>query len=808
MKNLRIYWLAVVALVAGLFVSCDDTDYTAGPEDGGAQVYFASEAASQTFNVGDDESSVSIPVKRIESAEALTVAILSDAGEKQELFDIPESVTFAAGQNAVDLVISFDRTALEDGAEYPIELLINDDNVTAYGRSQIGIKVVPWPWEKLKGTGKFRDDWIAPMFSCPNVEIDVTVHKHKSREGVYMIEEMFGWPYMTAIFGDSQENLSGQFAYTPTNIMIDCSDPNNVIIPQQQSGIVENIYGYGAFIIFTDPDVQGGTIANGIISFPKKAVLMGFGGTGKAYYTNENGMFRIILPGYEAVDYSLAAAYAGMQVDADNVTAKPVLDFTYGADVTGIGYTFVEGDVTAASDEYVAGIVDGTDENAAKVADFEVGAGKVSIAADLTPGIYTLVAVPQDKNEAYLAKSAAVCQFYFPGIGAAEDHSCEVAVRLGKVSENAPEYADQCPEYSSIYWEITGTDIKSGKTYFKPTALIEKVKNGEMAGDGIADLQALMAQYGEDLSADEIAEINEGGAWNIWINLDAATSYTMLVYAENIYGEKALVESEPFTTEALPYTGELKIGDYVMNYTYTDADSGESYPFENVFTIKPTAGSDTNFFVSDFGIEAEIDWYAVYDSAAGTLTLDGVWKGNESSGSFIGSWVGLTATQAVFVASYASEDSKGGDPIVIKVDASTKQPVGLNTDVEVLQGTIVDGKIASYGVYGMYYVDGTTIAPYAEAGTSAAKASVKPTAVRPVDIPFSSVRVPVLSRKTVALRNNFASETSMLVRETSAAVAEGSRTLSVKTAKCEPLPKQLIRKADLNMEASARPLME
>ncbi len=798
-------YIAASALLFGSAACSDDDTYSAGPKVEGAQAYFPDEMASKLFSV-NEEKSISIPVNRVETEEALTLNVLSDAGDAQDLFTIPESVTFAAGQNTTDLVISFDT--LEEGNEYPVQLLLNDpDNTTPYGNSQISITIALWPWEKL-GTGKFRDDWIAPMFGCPNVEIDVTVHKHKSREGVYMIEEMFGWPYMTAIFEDTQEELSEQFAYTPANITIDCSNPNNVIIPQQRSGIVENINGYGAFIIFTNPDKQGGTLADGIITFPKNAVLMGFGGTGKAYYTNNNGLFRIVLPGYEAVDYSLKAVYAGMQVGADNKTVKPVFDFTYGADVTGIGYTFVSGDVTATPDAYVAGIVDGTDENAAEVADFEVGAGKVSITADLEPGIYTLVAVAKDKNEAYLASSAAVHQFHFPGIGATEEHPCEVAVELGKVSEKAPEYADQCPDYSSIYWKVTGTEIKSAKYYFNSTALIEEVKNGEWAGDGIADLQALMDAKGQPFDADEITEINEGGGtWNIWINQDAATSYTMLVEAENIYGEKKLVESAPFTTDAIPYTGELKIGAYYMSCTVTSQE-GKPKTFENVFEVKPTAGSDTNFFVGNFGIEAGIDWYAVYDSAAGTLTLDGVWKRNESKGSYLGKWVALTETQAFVVASYASADSKGGDPIVIKVDASTKQPVGLNTDVKVILGTIANGQVTPVEYYGQYYTDGTTIAPYiAEAEPAAVKSLVKPTAVRPVDVPFSSVRVPVQSRKVVAARNNFASETMMLARDTRTADA-GRRTLSVKTAKCEPLPKQMTRKADFKMAASARSLME
>ncbi|MDE5814777.1 MAG: hypothetical protein K2H42_00515, partial [Alistipes sp.] len=287
-------------------------------------------------------------------------------------------------------------------------------------------------------------------------------------------------------------------------------------------------------------------------------------------------------------------------------------------------------------------------------------------------------------------------------------------------------------------------------------------------------------------------------------NLDAATSYTMLVEAENIYGEKKLVESAPFTTDAIDYKGELVPGDYVMRYTYVDEEEGESYLFENVFTIKPTVGSDTNFFVGDFGIEGYgINWYAVYDASASTLTLSGVWKGNETKGSFLGGWIGVSASEAVLVASYASEDSDGKDPIVIKVDPSTKQPVGLETDVEAAEGKLVGSNVSPQAYY-MYYADGTTIAPYVE--SAAAKASVKPMSVRPVKVPFSSVRVPAQSRKVVAARDNFASEMTMAVCDTRTADT-GCRTLSVKTAKCEPLPKQLTRKADFKMAANAGSLV-
>ncbi len=43
-----------------------------------------------------------------------------------------------------------------------------------------------------------------------------------------MIEEMYGWPFLTEFFKGSQEEIESQvkLTYTPVNITIDCSDPD------------------------------------------------------------------------------------------------------------------------------------------------------------------------------------------------------------------------------------------------------------------------------------------------------------------------------------------------------------------------------------------------------------------------------------------------------------------------------------------------------------------------------------------------------------------------------------------------------
>lgn len=184
MKSIKIFFLATVAIVAGLFTACSDDDFKAGPEVDGAQVYFPENVTTQ-HSISDDVSSIAIPVKRIAKDEALTVAVL--ASDESGLFTIPSSVSFAAGKETSELLITFDRTKLEDGKEYPLSFLINDeDNTTPYGNRSLDIIVAPWPWVKL-GTGKFRDDYLCSMFNGGNPEIEVTIHEHKSKKGIYMI---------------------------------------------------------------------------------------------------------------------------------------------------------------------------------------------------------------------------------------------------------------------------------------------------------------------------------------------------------------------------------------------------------------------------------------------------------------------------------------------------------------------------------------------------------------------------------------------------------------------------------------------
>lgn len=794
MKYITKFLLMGIVAVAGLLSACTSSDdFEPGPKDSGAQVYFPNTIPSE-FNVGDDESSVTIPVRRVVTDAAMTVNILASIEQGQEgILNIPSSVSFEAGSDLANLVITFDRGKLVDGTEYKASLLLNDEqNLTQYGNNMIDITIIPWPWEEL-GTGKYRDGWLCGLFEGNLVELDVTIHKHKSQEGVYMVEEMFGWTFMTEFFGATQSQLSGQFSYTPTNITIDCSDPANVKIAKQYTGITEGIHNYGDFLI---ESAAPGTFVNGVITFPEdgiNAYMTGY--SSDPLPTNPDGTFRIMLPGAEITDYTLTAAYGGMLVNSDNSSASAVIDFTYGADVTGINYVIAEGDVEASAATLAAQIANGTAENILSVEEFTAGAGSVSIKADLTtPGPYTVVALPLDKENKPLESNAAAASFYFPGMDGGDIPDCDVEAMMGSVSENKPDALEKNPDESSLYFKISGSELKTLHLLAMSTSNIET-----LVAQG-ASYEEIIASYGEDFSSIAVPTINETGYYeNIWINLNENTSYTMLVQATNIYGSSKVlaVEKSTAAVDTSWYTGELAIGKYDM--VYQSVEDGETITSSCTFTVNPVKGSENEFTIKDLGLNNTTSWYASYDSATHKFTVSGVEVGYEDLGSRFGQGWGYydqAGTMILGFFSFANEQSNGTDPCVFSVDATTGQINQLETLLQVLVADAASGKILGYLTQ---YLPGETVITYAENASSSAVQPSSKQAIRHT-----------ATAKYMKATDRFSDHvaTAKCAEMPKSAAHSGVRTLDVKTAKCEPLPaKPYNGKAKISKKAVNSPLM-
>ena len=779
MKNIRTILFSALALLSAGFVSCTEEEFQPGPVEDGAQVYFPDTVPTQ-YDIEDNVSSVTIPVKRMSTEGELTVSVLADLTQietsAQSLFTVPESVTFSDGQADGSVVISFTRDALTDGTDYPINLLLNDaDNTTSYGHSQLTITITPWPWE-LIGTGKYRDDFLTVYTGVQPIEVDVNIHRHKTQEGVYMLEEPFGWPLLTEALGGTQEELSEQFSYTSTNITVQLVDnnPAQVYIPLQFTGITENVNGYGAHNIGTLASSSGtpayGTLSEGVITFPTNALGLQFAGTNQTLQANGNGMFRIVLPGYEARDYSLAASYSGMRISSDNTTASAVFDFTYGADVTGISYVFASGDITADPSAVIASVADDTAENIYEVENFVQGGETVSVEADLQPGVYTLVALPVDASGALRADDAAVHQFYFPGAGATEDHPCDVSTELFWISSR-PEFADDVadnPDYSTLGFAVNGSELRSAKYLMTTTAVLNEYDESEWP--------ALVEANGYDLGSDAITAINSGQTYMSYFrNLSSNTSYTIVILATNVYGESGIASSD-YSTDAMPYSGELVIGNYSMSSSVT-AEDGNTYNYSTVLEVAPTVGSETDFVVYNLFEGDGLGWNAKYDSAAGTLTLDGsspsITSEDPNANNFFGTGISFGGGIVVAYLSYSDPQGDANLPLVFTVD-SEHYLSGLENYLQVLVSK--DGGESMY-IYGDYGPGMTSIEYVSDAAGTASVLSV----------PAMGMASSYPIRQYTVNRGAYVARS--LKADPSSVAASSPVTVSVRTGVCDPLPK-------------------
>ena len=783
MKNIKIFYLTLVAILAGLFTACENKDFEAGPTVDGIQVYFPTTVPA-SYYLGEDENSVTIPVKRIVTDEAAVINILGS--DESELFDIPSSVSFAAGENTAALKITFDRSKLVDGTEYPVSLLINDENnTTPYGESSLSIIIAPWPWI-LEGEGLFRDDWFTSMFrGDASANIPVRIHRHKTREGIYMIEDMYGWNFLEPFFGYSRSEIeAGLVRYTPTNITINCSDSNGVFIPRQFSGITDIDSSYGDYEIATLQDGLG-KLEDGIITFPERGLALFCLKGGQ--YANTSGMFRIVFPGIEIADYSQAAEYDGMKIEADGTTASAYVNFTYGDDATGFHYTVASGnlgdnDIEAA----VAAIVDGTNEDVVKVTELAEEGNTVTEKFALpSGGAYTLVAVALDKEGKPTVKGATSIKFYFPGAGGGTAPDCEIAVELMKVSEFNPNLVAQYPDETSLAAMITGKELSEVTYYVNTTSLINAIDDGSMG----LTWEEVMSAYGSKWTSKQFDFLEANGYWGtVFSNMKPATSYSIVVLAKNNYGKSALATAT-CSTAAAEYSGEMVIGDYTMV-----CGEGENAS-ENIFNVTAVSSTSvTDFLATDFVWEDGIEWTGVYDPAALTLTL---------TSSDLGKWYittiqGTNYAYGVFSFNEAVGNT-GKDPVVVTIDSATKQLKGLNTGmhVEVDLATITSDNKIDEIIGAMAVYDATSvIAPYVETSSVSSFLNKKTNSiVSRTKVPYRNFDMndlKVANRKE-ALKSGVCGTEMRMERKLA--------TLKVNAQACEPLHKAFDRRAAQNGSA-------
>ena len=717
MKNFKFIYLLFVAVVALAFTACDKHEWTPGEPDATQGVFFPSTVAT-TYTVEKTATSVTIPVMRTNVEVASEVSVRSD--DPSELFTIPSKVAFAANSENAELVISFDGAALTAGTFYSIALQIASDSASMYGYTELTIKIgVPEPWVDL-GQGIYLDDFLRVLLEDVPAGLGAYVPMQQHADDANRIRVVN--PFSMDVVGYMWGGVPGFFVWeegVDTYFEFDVTDPANVKLPSNPAplGLSANFGADGVLplYLYVMDNEDGSYVApitfeNGVISFPKDALILAYPWQGSlsGWYANTEGMTMYLMPGVELVDYTLVPEYAGMYVTADNSTAAAILNFTVGADVDSFEFVVLPG---AADEEAVAAtIVDGTAENVVK-GDAENATFEVA----LTTGSYTIVAVAYAGEEAVATSSLF---FYFPGVGAGEAPEADVDFVLGSVAEltEKADYEAQFPaEYRlGILLDIANPAEVSGLKFY--SGYVAEVEAAVASGS--ETYESIVDAYGQDVYA-WVEAINEG---NIRIiSVQPGTNLCCIFAVETIYGTTQYYH---YDYQMPAYTG----GFTVCDYTITDGE------FSNTFSVTPGTNADTLFV--EFADLEDYQFYAVWSKEDNTLTIDGTVYGLEQYNSLFNAGLVENEDGSLQVLTSASDaEFKTPSPIVFTV---------ANNAVAALQTYIKKFRAVDEKYHSDYY----NFTPASVIAPAAAKASVvvKNVELKSMNVSSESINVEMASK--------------------------------------------------------------
>lgn len=179
-------------------------------------------------------------------------------------------------------------------------------------------------WKSL-GLAQYTDDYIASLFKdVEPVTYNVEIQENEETPGLYRLVNPYGAAYPYNQEGDW--NTSSDFY-----LEINAIDPQGVYIETQALGFD---WGYGEFIassqtaqLLADNDLETikaaggfcGTLVDGVITFPTKALLVSAESLDGWYYANSNGAFKVVLPSASKSSKSVKAITNRVKADKKNI---------------------------------------------------------------------------------------------------------------------------------------------------------------------------------------------------------------------------------------------------------------------------------------------------------------------------------------------------------------------------------------------------------------------------------------------------------------------------------------------------------
>ena len=543
MKQIYKTMLAVMASVPFLASCVQDLVEKGEPENDSYGVYFGTLTAAQKsveFDPAEKAELTFTAFRTVEDDDITVPVVVSATGAEKDASSLftASTVKFEEGQKETTFTVSFPEAEL--GVTYSVSVSCKDEKyVKIYSQTptSVSFNVTRVKWNLVKGPngeeyGSWKDDIFSSMFNIPGrfcVNDKIKIYERDDKKGYYRIPDVYN-PYMLSkIFGGQYPEAEFEENCTPgTYSYIDATNKDKVWLPEQSTGAVISNDGYLGFASpCTENGFSGnsvyGTMANGVIRFPAKGVLLNFNGENSWYYGNIDGNLVIVMPGCKDNDYSLSIATA---LSENGVT--PV-EIKMGADLAKTKYKFYEGKVAAADLPFEALAISRDEE-----ADFVEESGVVDASFEKT-GIYTVIAVGVDaKGEMQAYKSAE-----FSYVAADDEVPVVLSCGIGSAAKYVPQgyNTDNTVE---VY--VYGKDLVEVK--------LAAVKLTDMITNQSGCIQTLLKTPSVDEETLDL--INTTGYAGPVTGLLPGTEYILLAYASNGYEEDLFMSEESIYTTGDP----------------------------------------------------------------------------------------------------------------------------------------------------------------------------------------------------------------------------------------------------------------
>ncbi len=174
-KTTRYIALLLSGIALTCFTACSDDEWTAGPTADQDCISAAFEGKNVDFVELEDtdptEMTLTVTRSKTDAAATVPIKVLSNTND---VFSIPESVNFAAGEATSNLTISFDDAELKE--LYTFEIALDEAAVNPYkGNGYACYTIQRLKWVTIPGTFTFND-WTFTTYNGGK-QYDVTVQR-------------------------------------------------------------------------------------------------------------------------------------------------------------------------------------------------------------------------------------------------------------------------------------------------------------------------------------------------------------------------------------------------------------------------------------------------------------------------------------------------------------------------------------------------------------------------------------------------------------------------------------------------------